>query len=136
MCNESVSLMNMANTYATTPDNHSNGGATNKPSISTHPSFSPLQNKRHVVDSMLHPTKGTFQKLVFNVGSHASQNYNIFEYLAHTPCAMSILEVLQNFPSQRRTFLSSIAVLDPEEYKMIMFNMEYFKLRLSHHLAF
>jgi hypothetical protein len=66
----------------------------------------------------------------------ATQNYNIVEYLVQAPCAMSALEVLQNCPSQRRTLLSAIGAMDPEESNMITFNLDYFKERLSHHLAF
>jgi len=49
---------------------------------------------------------------------------------------MSTLEVIQNCPSQRRTLLSSIAAMDLEESNLITFNLDYFKERLSHHLAF
>jgi hypothetical protein len=49
---------------------------------------------------------------------------------------MSTLEVLQNCPSQRRTLLSAIGAMDLEESNLIMFNLDYFKERLSHHLAF
>jgi hypothetical protein len=49
---------------------------------------------------------------------------------------MSTLEVLQNYPSQRRTLLSTIGAMDPKVSNMIMFNMDYFKSRLSHQLAF
>jgi hypothetical protein len=80
--------------------------------------------------------KSTIQKLIFNPSVHATQNYNIVEYLAQAPCAMSTLEVLQNCPSQRRTLFLSIGAVDPEASNIIMFNLEYFKPRLSHHLAF
>jgi hypothetical protein len=82
-----------------------------------------------------HP-RAQFKKSIFNPSAHATQNYNIVEYLAQAPCAMSMLEVLQNCPSQHRTLLSSIGVVDPEASNMIMFNLDYFKPRLSHHLAF
>jgi hypothetical protein len=49
---------------------------------------------------------------------------------------MSTLEVLQNCPSQRRTLLEAIGVVDPESSNTITFNMEDYKLRLSHQLAF
>jgi hypothetical protein len=74
--------------------------------------------------------------VTFNLNAQATQKYNIIEYLAQSPCAMSTLEVLQNFPSQRRTLLSAIGAMDPEESNLITFNMDYSKERLSHHLAF
>jgi hypothetical protein len=62
MCNGIVSLTTRAKTYDTPPDNHANGGATDNPSTSTPPpSSTPLQIERHVVDSVLHPPKGTIQ---------------------------------------------------------------------------
>jgi hypothetical protein len=137
MCKEMVSLTTRAKTYDTPLENHANGGAIDNPSTSTPPpSSTPLQIERHVVDSVLHPPKGTIRKLIFNPSACAAQNYNIVEDLVQAPCAMSMLEVLQNYPSQRRTLLSTIGVVDPEASNMIMFNLDYFKLRLSHHLTF
>jgi hypothetical protein len=75
-------------------------------------------------------------KVDFQSKCCAAQNYNIVEDLVQAPCAMSMLEVLQNCPSQCRTLLSAIGVVDPEASNMIMFNLDYFKPRLSHHLAF
>jgi hypothetical protein len=49
---------------------------------------------------------------------------------------ISMLEVLQNCPSQCRTMLLAIGVVDPDASNIIMFNLEYFKMRLSHHLEF
>jgi hypothetical protein len=49
---------------------------------------------------------------------------------------MSTLEVLQHCPSQRRTLLSAIGAMDPEESNLITFNLDYFKEKVSHHLAF
>jgi hypothetical protein len=49
---------------------------------------------------------------------------------------MSTLEVLQHCPNQRRTLLSTIGAMDPEESNLITFNLDYFKERVSHHLAF
>jgi hypothetical protein len=74
--------------------------------------------------------------VTFNPNARAAQNYNIVEYLVQAPCAMSTLEVLQHCPSQRRTLLSSIGAMDPEESNLITFNLDYFKEKVSHHLAF
>jgi hypothetical protein len=49
---------------------------------------------------------------------------------------MSTLEVLQNCPSQRKTLLSAIGAIDQDTSNVIMFNLEHFKSRLSHQLAF
>jgi hypothetical protein len=49
---------------------------------------------------------------------------------------MLALEVLQICPSQRRTLLLSIGAMDMEGSNLIMFNLDYFKERISHHLDF
>ena len=49
---------------------------------------------------------------------------------------MSTLQVLHHCPSQRRTLLSALGVVDPANSNCIMFNLDYFKTRLSHNLAF
>jgi hypothetical protein len=46
------------------------------------------------------------------------------------------LKVIQHCPSQCRTLLSAIGAMDPKELNLITFNLDYFKERLSHHLAF
>ena len=74
--------------------------------------------------------------MTFNPSVRVAQNYNIVEDLAQAPCDMSALEVVQNYPSQHRTLLSVIGAMDLEESNLITFNLDYFKERLFHHLAF
>ena len=49
---------------------------------------------------------------------------------------MLTLEVLQHYPSQRKTLLLDLGVMDPTNSNCIMFNLDYFKTRLSHNLIF
>jgi hypothetical protein len=58
-----------------------------------------------LLNQCCHPPKGTIRKLIFNPSARAAQKYNIVEDLAQAPCAMSMLEVLQNCPSQHRTLV-------------------------------
>jgi hypothetical protein len=74
--------------------------------------------------------------VTFNSSARSSQNYNVVEDSVQVPCAMSTLQVIHNYPSQCITLLSSIRATDPEEANLIMFNMDYFKEGLSHHLTF
>jgi hypothetical protein len=74
--------------------------------------------------------------VTFNDNSHTAQKYNIIEYLAEVPCAMSSLKVLQHCHSQGRTLLLSIGVMDREDSNLITFNLDYLKERVSHHLEF
>jgi hypothetical protein len=85
-----------------------NGTVTDPPSTSVTPPSGPLHIEKPNFDSILRPPKSTIRKSTFNPNSRAAQNYNIVEDLAQAPCAMSALEVLQHFPSQRRTLLEAI----------------------------
>ena len=49
---------------------------------------------------------------------------------------MSTLEVLQCCPSQRKTLLLALRVVDPTNSNFIMFNLDYFIMILSNNLAF
>ena len=66
------------------------------PSTSSPPSSSngPLVIKKPNLDLTLRPPKSTLRKVVFNLNAQAVQFYNVVEYLAQAPCAMSTLEVL------------------------------------------
>jgi hypothetical protein len=108
--------------------------AVNPPSVS--PPSGPLQIEKPSFDSILRPPKSTIRKSTFNPNSRATQNYNIVEYLAQAPCAMSALEVLQHCPNQRRILLDAIDTFDPNSSNYIMFNLDDHQPRLSHQLAF
>jgi hypothetical protein len=136
MCKEVVNLTTQEKNYETLLYNHANGKVIDQPSTSTPPYSTPLHIEKPISDTVLHPPKGTILKETFNPSVCATQKYNIVEYLVQAPCAMLTLEVLQNYPSQHRTLFLSIGVMDPEVSNMIMFNLDYFKARFPHHLAF
>jgi hypothetical protein len=92
------------------------------PSVS--PSSGPLAIEKLAFESILRPLKRTICRYTFNPSSRATQNYNIVDDLAQAPCVMSALEVLQHFPSQHRTVLASISVVDPKFSNNIMFNLD------------
>jgi hypothetical protein len=132
-----VNVMTRENTYDTPPGDQANGKAIDQPSTSTPPpSSNPLQIEKPISDAVLHPPKSTIRKVTFNPNSHAAQNYNIIEYLVQSTLCYVNPRSSTNCPSQRRTLLSSIGAMDPEESNLITFNLDYFKERLSHHLAF
>ena len=101
MINGTVNLTTQSKTYEYTPtqDESSKWKASVETSYSSPPSNDYMSIDKHVPDSMFCPPKETIQNLI----SLASQYYNIVEDLAHAPCSISTLEVLQNCPSQRRT---------------------------------
>ena len=53
---------------------------------------------------ILCPPKSTLWKAVFNPNA-------LVEDLAQAPCAMSTLEVLQSFPTQRKKLLTALGAL-------------------------
>jgi hypothetical protein len=108
-------------------ENVTNGTPFDPPYTSVTPSSGPLHIEKLDFDSILRPPKRTIINLTFNHNSHATQNYNIVEYLAQAPSSMSDLEVLQKFPSQRRTLLEYIRAIDPDSSNNITFNMDNFK---------
>jgi hypothetical protein len=103
---------------------------------SVNPPSRPLQIEKPMFDSILRPPKRTIRKYTFNPSSCDAQNYNIVEDLAQALCAMSALEVLQHYPSQRRILLATLWTIDPESSNHIMFNLDNYASRLSHQLAF
>ena len=58
---------------------------------SVNPPSVPLHIEKPTFDSILCPPKNAIHKATFNPSSRAAQNYNIVEYLAQAPCAMSTL---------------------------------------------
>ena len=58
------------------------------------------------------------------------------EDLAQEPCAMSTLEVLQSCPTQHKNLLTTLGALDLDNNNLIHFNIENYKSRLPHKLAF
>jgi hypothetical protein len=96
----------------------------------------PLQIEKTVGETMTHIPKGAFKKDSHNPNARAAQNYSIVEDLAQTPCAMSALEVLQSFPSQRKALLSSLGAVETTNSGMIVFYPTDYKPCLPHHVAF
>jgi len=118
----------------TKPDKEriTNGTTSDSPSITITPPSGSLHTEETTFNSIFRPPKSTIQNSTFNPSSHATQNYNIIEYLAQALCAMSTLEFIQHFPSQRRTLLAAIGAIDLESSNNITFNLDNFKLNLSH----
>ena len=72
---------------------------TNQPTTSTTNPYNESVPPPVIHELTIKPPKGVVHKLTFNPRAQATQNYNIVEYLALSPSAMSMLEVLQNVPS-------------------------------------
>jgi hypothetical protein len=80
--------------------------------------------------------KGAFKKDSHNLNARATHNYSVVEYLAQTPCAMSSLEVLQSFPSQRKALLSTLGSTETCNLGAIVLDPTDLKPRLPYHVVF
>jgi hypothetical protein len=57
----------------------------------------------------------TLQPNVHNPHSREIHNYNLVDDLVQCPATMYLLEVLQTFPSQCKSFLSTLGAVDPAD---------------------
>jgi hypothetical protein len=80
--------------------------------------------------------KGAFKKASHNPKSRATQNYFVVEDLSQTPCAMSTLEVLQSYPTQRKALLTALGSTKTCNLGTIMLDTTDSKPRLPYHVAF
>ena len=78
--------------------------------------------------------KGVFKKAFHNLNSRVASNYSVVEYLAQTPCAMSVLEVLQSCPAQQDSLLADLGSMDSSSL-MVKFNMSDVKMCLPYHVT-
>jgi hypothetical protein len=85
---------------------------------------------------MKHIPKGAFKKASHNPNARAAQNYSAVEDLSQNPCAMSALEVLQSFPSQRKDLLVTLGSVETCNPGVIMLDTTNLKPHLTYHVAF
>jgi hypothetical protein len=85
--------------------------------------YFPLQIEKTMGETMTHIPKGAFKKASHNPNARATHNYSAVEDLSQTPCRMSSLEVLQSFPSYRKTLLSALGSVENCNLRMIMLDM-------------
>jgi hypothetical protein len=96
----------------------------------------PLQIEKTMGETMTCIPKGAFKKDSHNLNVRAAQNYSVVEDLAQTPCAMSALEVLQSFPSQRKALLSTLGSAETCNLGAIILDPTDLKPRLPYHVVF
>jgi hypothetical protein len=111
------------------PSTSEKGKEANLPSL-------PLQIEKTLGETMTHIPKGTFKKASHNPNARAAQNYSVVEDLSQTPCAMSALEVLQRFPSQRKDLLTTLGSTETCNPGTIMLDTTDLKPLLPYHVAF
>jgi hypothetical protein len=67
---------------------------------------------------------------VHNPQARAAHNYSLVDDLAQSPAAMSVLEVLQTCPTQRKSLLSAMGAVDPADTRLITFDLDSCEPRL------
>jgi hypothetical protein len=72
----------------------------------------PLQIEKTLGETATCIQKGAFKKASYNPNVRATHNYSVVEDLSQTSCAMSALEVLQSFPSQRKALLTNLGSVE------------------------
>jgi hypothetical protein len=65
-----------------------------------------------------------------------AHNYSLVDDLAQSSAAMSVLEVLQTFPTQRKSLLSTLGVVNPTDNRLITFDLDSGEPRLPTLIAF
>jgi hypothetical protein len=96
----------------------------------------PLQIEKTLGETMTRIPKGVFKKASHNPNARAAQIYSMVEDLSQTPCAMSTLEVLQRFPSQRKSLLATLGSTETCNLGTIMLHTTDLKSHLPYHVAF
>ena len=135
MSSELVSLTTRSQIYDPPLEKNTDNAQTDKTYSPIPSPTNGIQIKKHVLDTILRPPKSTIWKSVFNPYVHSAKYYNVVEYLAQAPYAMSTLEVVQTCPTQRKNLLSVLGAMDPENSNIITFKMKNFKSQLFHQLS-
>ena len=99
MSSEMVNLNTRSHNYDPPLKNKYDEVPPEKPSASTPPSSNGIHIEKLIPEAIFYPPKGTLRNSIINPKARASKYYNIVEYLAQAPYAMSVLEVLQTCPN-------------------------------------
>ena len=110
MCDHEVNITMISHSYDVPPSTLDQSKS--QPSSS-------LTIEKPTIDIVQHPTKGDLCGTMNNPNARAPHNENFVEEIAQAPCAMSSMEVLQYFPTQRNKLLSSTRFVDPYDMTSI-----------------
>jgi hypothetical protein len=94
------------------------------PETNPTPTGPPLVIPRPSAKSPLRIPHIPLRRNVHNPQARAAHNYSLVDDLAQSPAAMSVLEVLQTFPTQQKSLLSALGVVDPVDTRLITFNLD------------
>jgi hypothetical protein len=115
--------------------NYSKPSASEKGKQADLPSL-PLQIEKALGETMTRIPKVAFKKDSHNPNARATLNYSMVEDLSQTSCAMSALEVLQNYPAQKKLLLTALGSMETCNLGTIMLDTTDLKPCLPYHIAF
>jgi hypothetical protein len=94
------------------------------------PTGPPLVIPRPSAEPPLRIPRIPLRRNVHNPQARAAHNYSLVDDLAQSPAAMSVLEVLQTCPTQRKSLLSAMGAVDPADTRLITFDLDNCEPRL------
>jgi hypothetical protein len=94
------------------------------------PTGPPLMIPRPSNEPPLRIPRIPLRRNVHNPQAQAAHNYSLVDDLAQSSVAMSVLEVLQTCPTQRKSLLSTMGAVDPADTRLITFDLDSCELRL------
>jgi hypothetical protein len=100
------------------------------PETNPTPTGPPLVIPRPSAKPPLRIPRIPLRRNVHNPQARAAHNYSLVDDLAQSPAAMSVLEVLQTCPTQRKSLLSSLGAVDPADTRLITFDLDSCEPRL------
>jgi hypothetical protein len=93
------------------------------PETNPTPTGTPLVLPRPTFETPLRIPRIPLHRNVHNPQARAAHNYSLVDDLAQSSVAMSILEVLQTCPTQRKSLLSALGEVDPVDTQLITFDL-------------
>jgi hypothetical protein len=94
------------------------------------PTGPPLVIPRPSTEPPLRIPRIPLRRNVHNPQARAAHNYSLVDDLAQSSAAMSVLEVLQTFPTQRKSLLSTMGAVDLADTRLITFDLDNCEPRL------
>ena len=62
--------------------------------------------------------------MAHNPHAKVAHHYSVVDDLAESPAAMSMLEVLQTCPSQKKALLTTLGAIDPSNSHLMTFDID------------
>jgi hypothetical protein len=94
------------------------------------PTGPPLMIPRPSTEPPLRIPHIPLRRNVHNPQAREAHNYSLVDDLVQSSTAMSVLEVLQTCPTQRKSLLSALGAVDPADTRLIMFDLDSCEPRL------